>query len=57
MKQRGEAILITLVVIFVIGGLSAVSGYLFAPACQYQPPPQQQSIGGVDVLPTHIPGK
>jgi hypothetical protein len=33
MKARGEAILITLLVVFVIGGLSAVGGYLFAPAC------------------------
>ena len=53
MKQRGEAILITLVVIFVIGGLSAVSGYLFAPSCQYTPPPA--NIAGQDI--PHIPGK
>ena len=50
--MKGEAILITLVVIFVIGGLSAVSGYLFAPSCPYQPP---ASIAGQSV--PHIPGK
>jgi hypothetical protein len=51
MKARGEAILITLLVVFVIGGLSAVGGYLFAPACQYTPPATQ----GPAV--PYIPGK
>lgn len=51
MSARGEAILITLLVVFVIGGLSAVGGYLFAPACQYTPPP----VAGPAV--PHIPGR
>lgn len=50
--MRGEALLITLVVVFVIGGISAVGGgYLFAPACQYQPP----HVSGPAV--PYIPGK
>lgn len=51
MRNKGEAILITLLVVFVIGGLSAVGGYLFAPACQYTPPATQ----GPPI--PHIPGK
>jgi hypothetical protein len=51
MKQRGEAILITLIVVFIIGGLGAVGGYFCAPAVQYQPP----SVAGQAV--PYIPGK
>jgi hypothetical protein len=49
--MRGEALLITLIVVFVICGLSAVGGYLCAPAIQYQPP----AVAGPAV--PHIPGK
>lgn len=51
MKQRGEALLLTLIVVFVIGGVSAVIGYVSAPACPYQPPAAQ----GPAV--PYIPGK
>ncbi len=49
--KRGEVLLITLVVVFIIGGVSAVAGYLYAPTSQYQPPP----VAGPAV--PYIPGK
>ena len=51
MRQRGEALLITLAVVFIIGGISAVIGYVSAPACPYQPP----AVAGQSV--PYIPGK
>lgn len=51
MTARGEAVLITLLVVFVIGGLGAVGGYLFGPSCPYQPP----AVAGPAV--PYFPGK
>ena len=51
MKQRGEVVLLTLIVVFVLGGISAVAGYIYSP---YHPPAQVQ-MAGQDI--PHIPGK
>ena len=51
MNRRGEVVLLTLIVVFVLGGISAVTGYYFSP---YHPPAQVQ-MAGKDI--PHIPGK
>ena len=49
--MRGEVVLLTLIVVFVLGGISAVTGYYFSP---YHPP-TVQAVGKADI--PHIPGK
>lgn len=51
MSRRGEVVLLTLIVVFVLGGISAVTGYYFSP---YHPQPVQ-AVGKADI--PHIPGK
>ena len=52
MRTRGEVVLLTLIVVFIIGGISAVTGYIYSP---YHPPAQQVQMAGQDI--PHIPGK
>lgn len=51
MRNRGEVVLLTLIVVFIIGGISAVTGYIYSP---YHPQPVQ-AVGKADI--PHIPAK